>query len=260
LHVSGVPPQSEPPEIIQWVRWVAGYFAREGKVLWQAKVTFGATALALVTASVWATWKASGTFYEERIAAQTATIKYLESQLARKDSDASEPSKASSPNKEPSKPQAPSAHIVVTKFELLPINPSEANSNLTWKVHFINHGPSIGYAPRMLLVARVLDTAPSATEIDKQMVDVVAEAGKPSRDQQVEVNQDYWVDVGASGVSPDELSLIRSGKKKLFVWIVLTFFDADSDKNYWISEYCGSPEPGFNSIRICQQKTYLHPQ
>ena len=97
LETSGLPPQTEPPEapdLIQWWRWFIGYFAREGKVIKEAKVTFGAAALVLIAASAWLTWKAAGALYEERLASKDATIstkdaniEYLKAQMVCAETD-----------------------------------------------------------------------------------------------------------------------------------------------------------------------------
>lgn len=85
---AGAPPPAKPPEFIQWIHWGADYLAREGKVIWQAKATFGVAASVLIALSVWLTWKAAGALFEERIASKDATIatkdaniKYLEAQI-----------------------------------------------------------------------------------------------------------------------------------------------------------------------------------
>jgi hypothetical protein len=74
-------PPPEPPEWVQLWRWFVGYFAREGKVILQAKATFGAAALALIAASIFATWKASSSFFEERMAVLDKTIEFQKTQV-----------------------------------------------------------------------------------------------------------------------------------------------------------------------------------
>jgi hypothetical protein len=81
MSETNIEPPPEAPEIIQWIRWIAHYFAREGKVIWAAKATFGVTAILLVAASVLATWKASSSFFEERVAVLEKTIDYQKTQI-----------------------------------------------------------------------------------------------------------------------------------------------------------------------------------
>src|SRR5579863_3641084 len=77
------PPAPEPdvPELVKYYRLARNYVAREGKVIREAKSTFGVAALALVAATGWLTWKAASSFFEERAVVLEKTIEYQKTQI-----------------------------------------------------------------------------------------------------------------------------------------------------------------------------------
>src|SRR5579872_592531 len=77
------PPAPEPdvPELVKYYRLARNYVAREGKVIREAKSTFGVAALALVAATIWLTWKAASSFFEERAVVLEKTIEYQKTQI-----------------------------------------------------------------------------------------------------------------------------------------------------------------------------------
>jgi hypothetical protein len=49
--------------VIYW-RWFVDYLSREGKVIREAKATFGAAALVIAAAAIWTSWKVSSSFFD----------------------------------------------------------------------------------------------------------------------------------------------------------------------------------------------------
>jgi len=74
-------PETVVPELVQYYRLARNYLAREGKVIRQAKGTFGIASLTLVAAAIWVTWKASSSFFEERAVVLEKTIEYQKTQI-----------------------------------------------------------------------------------------------------------------------------------------------------------------------------------
>jgi len=155
-----------------------------------------------------------------------------------------------------------SARVTVTRFALEPVAPNDKTSDYFIKVYIMNRGPGVGYAPLVMIQTFVSDTTVQNSDLLKRLNKVLlAPSDKPSKDEQMEVNQEEWVPMNGINIKSSDYVDITNVTKQLYVFIVLRYFDLyTKNDDYWITEYCGTPTNNMNSIRVCEQKTYLHTQ
>ena len=156
---------------------------------------------------------------------------------------------------------AQASRIVVTKYLLTPVTPTDPKSDLSWQIYIMNRGAIPGYTPQFIFMPRLTDSSLTDTEIDNGMLEVIQAALNmpPFKKQQIEVNQETWFPINDKLVRSNDFDAIKNGQKHLYVWIVLAFTDDALPANkFWISEFCGTQSGDITSIQICRQRTYLH--
>ena len=92
---------------------------------------------------------------------------------------------------------APASRIVVTKYLLMPVTPTDPNSDLSWQIYLINRGTIPGYTPQFTFLPRLMDSILTDADIDKGMLEVIRAALKtpPYKQQQIEVNEEYYITI-----------------------------------------------------------------
>jgi hypothetical protein len=156
---------------------------------------------------------------------------------------------------------AAASRIVVTKYLLTPVVPTDPKSDLSWQIYMMNRGPIPGYTPQFIFMPRLTDSILTEAEIDNGMLEVIQAALKMTtlKRQQIEVNQETWFTINDRLVRSNDFYAVKNGQKHLYVWIVLAFTDETLPANkFWISEFCGTQSGDITSIQICRQRTYLH--
>ena len=66
-------------------------------------------------------------------------------------------------------PITQASRIVITKYILTPVTPSDPKSDLAWHIYMLNHGTIPGYAPQFTFMSRLTDGILTDTEIDDGM-------------------------------------------------------------------------------------------
>src|ERR1700722_15823232 len=231
----------EAPEIVQWGRWIAHYFTREGKVILGAKATFGVTALLLVAASVWGTWKASSSFFEERIVVLEKTIEYHKAQI----DDLRNRVQTVSPA-----PNAGHTHLIPILLKLSLATPESKRPYINFGSMNVASIPAKGTAFKGYM--KVFDQPLTAEEEDKIILDLKTEviASNPKvATNELSVGEYQYMTAYNKGEDDDQkLQAVKDGKKYLYVFFVGQFTDENQPKDErYVMERCGI---FFNSLDV----------
>jgi hypothetical protein len=239
------PAETDVPEAIQWYRLARNYLAREGKVIKEAKITFGVAALALMAASTWATWRIAGALYEERlaskdatIATKDATIDYLKSQVG-------------SPREKTDAPKA--SEVQLSRLELsLQYNRPTIDKPLSINLFFSNKGTIPSSHPVHSHLSIYTNKVMSDSEIDNFFSQLFhsAEAVKQQTksNNQLYPNQppvfwtdfDFYDDAGKPVVIDEaKYKTIIEGDMRLYTFAILYYRDSSTpDKKWRTTEMC----------------------
>jgi hypothetical protein len=226
------PPQSEPPEAIQWWRWLVGYFAREGKVIKEAKAIFGAGALVLITASVWLTWRAASSFFEERAVVLEKTIDYQKAQIDDLRNRVQTVSPASN---------AGHTHLVPMFLKLYLATPESKRPYINFGT--INVAPIPARGASFKGYMKVFDQALTAEEEDKAILDLKAEATvsnpKMATNEISFGEYQYMTAYNKDDSDDPKLEAVKEGKKYLYAFFVGQFTDDNQPKDEkYVMERC----------------------
>jgi hypothetical protein len=215
--------------------------SKDWHVIMNAKSSFGFVAILVVGATTFATWKAAGTFYEERIATKDsiiatkdANIKYLESQIG--------PREKTEPTVEQS-----------SRFEVTYqyTNPN-ATTPLAINIFLTNKGILAAYTPIHSHLAIFTDKVLSAADLNNWFAQLIS-AAISSRDQfhvesQVYANgpPTYFtifnaLDEKLQPVAIDEAKFksITDGNMRLYMFVFLQYKDKSTpDKKWRTTEAC----------------------
>ncbi len=231
-ETSGPPSPPEPPDMVIYWRWFIDYLSREGKVIKEAKATFGAAALVIAVAAVWASWKVSSSFFEERIAVLDKTIEYEKTQI---DDLRNRVQNVA--------PATTVGHIQVVTF-LLKYSPATPES----KRHFVNFGflnasPVPGRGATAKGYMKVFDQILTAEEEDKIILDLKAEANQAN--PKLATNQlgygEYLINTAFNKDESDDgkIEAVKDGKKYLYAFFVGQFTDDNQPKDEkYVIERC----------------------
>jgi hypothetical protein len=233
-ETSGFPPQPEPPELIQYWRWFVGYFAREGKVIKEAKVTFGTAAFVLVAVSVLATWKGSSSFFEERIVVLEKTIDYQKTQI----DDLRNRVQAVAPTPPPALAHA---QIIPVILKLFPSTPESKRPFVNFG--FMNFSAIPARGPTAKGYMKVFDKILTAEEEDKIILDLKAEANQANpilaTNQMTYGEYTYYSAFNKEEGDDEKLDAVKEGKKYLYVFFVGQFTDDNQPKDEkYVMERC----------------------
>ena len=158
-------------------------------------------------------------------------------------------------------PTSSAARIVVTKYLVVPVDQSDANTNYFIKLFFKNTGNSAGYAPTITSQLDLLDHNLALGEIAKSMNDATAHnfGNHPAREQQIEAGQEVYLPLPQVIAHADWADVLAK-KKKLYLFIAFQFLDDQpKDGEVWVTQYCGAQDYDTSTQQICWQKTYLRP-
>jgi hypothetical protein len=228
----------EPPEIVKWGRWIGYYFAREGKVIWQAKGIFVLSALLLVVASGFATWRTAGIFYEERMSSKDATIsikdaniKYLEAQIGPREKI--DPTKTLDSD-------------LSSRFELsFQVGPPNATTSLWVNIYTANKGNLPASAPLHYDLALYTDRILDGAALDVIFANMIKAANY--RDDQQVTSQIYPGQpahfFSIFNVYDDKMQLvkiddakyqsIKDGYSRLYIFTFLVYKDKTTPAKKW---------------------------
>jgi len=231
-ETSGLPPQSEPPEFIQWWRWFVGYFTREGKVIREAKATFGAAALVIAVAAIWTSWKASSSFFEERIAVLDKTIEYQKTQI---DDLRNRVQNVA--------PATAIGHVQVITFLLKYSSATPESKRPFVNFGFMNISPVPGRGAAAKGYMKVFDNILTAEEEDKLILDLKTESNQTN--PKLATNQlgygEYLINTAFNKDESDDgkIEAVKDGKKYLYAFFVGQFTDDNQPKDEkYVIERC----------------------
>ena len=184
-------------------------------------------------------------------------------------------SSAPTPTTEPSPIRAPqsalgpeptmASRIVMTSFDFGKVNDPTSKADRFVNANLENRGNIAGTEPIKTYWINIPNGYMSPTEIEtayKKLL-VLAESHPPTKDNsrnQIDVGQKPFFTL-QSGVTSDDWSSILSGKKRFYLFLILTYTD-DTTKSgqYWVSEYCASQSGGEAIYEFCptHNRTWLH--
>jgi hypothetical protein len=223
----------EAPELIQWVRWLAHYFAREGKVILGAKATFGIAATLLIAGSVLATWKGSSSFFDERIIVLEKTIDYQKTQI----------------DDLRNRVQTVAPVAAVGHAQMIPVILKFSTATPESKRPFANFGfMNVSAVPARGATAKgymkVFDNLLTTDEEDKIILDLKAEANQANpklATNQMAFGEYQFNSAFNKDESDDEkIGAVKEGKKYLYAFFVGQFTDDNQPKDEkFVIERCG---------------------
>jgi hypothetical protein len=152
------------------------------------------------------------------------------------------------------------ARIVVTHFQVVPVNPSDSNSDFQINVYFINRGQTFGYAPRITSKPTFFDHDPASDEtspiVTKNTEDSYSQS--PSRGQQLEVGEEHWITLPWT-IKKSDWDKVTAGRQIFALAIAMAFADdATPQGHFWISEWCGVQGRDTSYIGIRAERTFYH--
>src|ERR1700722_4108986 len=231
-ETSGLPSPPEPPDIVIYWRWFTDYLSREGKVIREAKATFGAAVLVLGAGAGWVRWKAARSFYEERAVVLEKTIEYQKTQV----DDLRNRVQTVAP-------ATTIGHVQVITF-LLKYSPATPESKRPFvNFGFLNISPVPGRGASAKGFLKVFDKILTAEEEDKIILDLKTETNQAN--PKLATNQlgygEYSVNTAFNRDESDDdkIEAVKEGKKYLYAFFVGQFTDDNQPKDEkYVIERC----------------------
>jgi len=225
------PPEPDAPELVQYYRLARNYLAREGKVIRQAKGTFGLAALALVAAAAWMTWKASSSFFEERIVVLEKTIDYQKTLI----DDLRNRVQAVAPSPVPAHTQV--IPVILKFFPAVEGKRPYAN----FAIMNVSSVPARGPSSKGYMM--VLDNILTAEEEDKIILGLKADVSQTNpklTTNQLSFGEYTYTSAYNKETSDDKkIDAVKEGGKYLYVFFVAQFTDDNQPKDEkYIIERC----------------------
>jgi len=228
------PPAPEPdvPELVQYYRLARNYLTREGKVIREAKGTFGLAALAIVAATIWLTWRAAGSFFEERAVVLEKTIEYQKTQID------------DLRNRVQTVTPATTVGHVQMVTVLLKYSATTPESKRPFvNFGFMNISPVPGRGPSAKGYLKVFDKILTAEEEDKIILDWKTEVNQAN--PKLATNQlgygEYHIDTAFNRDESNDAKIedVKEGKKYLYAFFVGQFTDDNQPKDEkYVIERC----------------------
>ena len=164
----------------------------------------------------------------------------------------------------PALPEAPHSRIVVSKFIINRFDAHDANSGYQILLYMINRGNLPGYTPVSNFSFWSVEKRSSDMEIDEEMSKIVKLALHqfPTRTddrEQLEVGVEHHAML-PSGLTPNAYTMISSGQKIFYLFVVLTYYDDSLPVGqFWVSEFCGWQSKDLSYFQLCKghNKTWL---